>query len=172
MTIAEHLTGLERVRVAIDQFGLDASIVHPGTPMPTVALAAEAVGCTPDQIIKTLVFLDERGSTVVAIASGTGRIDRNRLAKAVGAARVKLASADVVVERTGYPAGGVSPIGIRDLHAQFVLDQAVLEQSEVYGGAGTEDDLLLVSVCDLLCISAGLVAAIVDSPPRSQVADT
>jgi Cys-tRNA(Pro) deacylase len=172
LTIAEHLTGLERVQVAIDRLGLNATIVHPGRPMPTVTLAAEAVGCAPDQIIKTVVFLDERGSTVVAIASGTGRIDRNRLAIAVGAAKVKLASAEAVLERTGYPAGGVSPIGIRDLHARYVVDIAVLEQSEVYGGAGTEDDLLLLSVRDLLRISAGLVAAIADSPPTSQVADT
>src|SRR4051794_28446777 len=110
----DHLTGLERCRAAINELELDTEIVHPGVPMPTVPLAAEAIGCDVDQIVKTVVFLDENRRTILGIAKGTGRIDRALLAAAVGVARVKLADPAVVLERTGYPAGGVSPIGIQD----------------------------------------------------------
>src|SRR4051812_11835271 len=52
------LSGIERVRAAITELDLIAEIVHPGAPMPTVLLAAEAIGCRPEQIIKTVIFLD------------------------------------------------------------------------------------------------------------------
>jgi prolyl-tRNA editing enzyme YbaK/EbsC (Cys-tRNA(Pro) deacylase) len=155
-----QLTGIERVQAALRDLNLDAEIVSPGVPMPTVPLAAEAVGCHVDQIIKTIVFGAPDGSTIVGIANGTGRIDRGKLAAAAGVAKVKLADPGFVLDRTGYPAGGVSPIGIRDPAARVFVDEAVLNQSHVYGGAGTEDDLLRISPFELLEHSGGIRADI------------
>lgn len=160
---AEHLDGLERCQAAIAELGIDGEIVHPGVPMPTVPLAAAAVGCHDEQIIKTVVFLDENGRVVVGIANGTGRIDRGLLAKAVGVAKVRLADAEMVLIRTGYAAGGVSPIGIRDAEAVIVIDPAVLTEETVYGGAGTEDDLLLLRSDLLADVTGGIVATITKS---------
>ena len=56
--------------------GVDTELLTPGVPMPTVPLAAAAIGVTEDQIIKSLLFRDSRGDLVLAIASGTARIDR------------------------------------------------------------------------------------------------
>ncbi len=84
---AEHLDGLKRCQAAIAELGIVGEIVHPGVPMPTVPLAAAAVGCHDEQIIKTVVFLDEDGRVVVGIANGTGRIDRGLLADVVGVAK-------------------------------------------------------------------------------------
>ena len=101
-----------------------------------------------------------------------GAINRKRLAAAIGAGTVKLATAETVLKRTGYPAGGVSPVGIRDPAAHFVIDSAVLAQTEVYGGAGTEDDLVLVAVADLMRVTNARTASITNSPVTSPVLDT
>jgi len=158
--IKPDLTGLARVQAALAVLNLDARIVTPGAPMPTVPLAAAAVGCSEDQIIKTVVFSTRDGRAVIAIANGTRRMDRHRLAVAANVDTLKLADPDFVMERTGYPAGGVSPIGIRDIHAPVIVDSAVLEQQVVFGGAGTEDDLLEIPTTLLVALTGACVHSI------------
>ena len=164
--IDPYLTGLDRVREALRVLGLSARIVSPGKPMPTVPLAAAAVGCPVDQIIKTVVFATHGGQPVIGIANGTRRIDRRRLAEAAGVESLRLASPKLVLAVTGYPAGGVSPIGIREYDTPVFIDPFVLEQEIVFGGAGSEDDLVELHPEDLLRNAAAMVAAITqpDSP--------
>ncbi len=158
--IDPNLTGRSRVEAALECLGIDAEIVSPGSPMPTVPLAAEALGCTVEQIIKTVVFATRDLHAVIAIANGTRRIDRRRLAEAVGAASLKLADPEFVLDVTGYPAGGVSPIGIRTAGVPVIVDIAVLDQDSDYGGAGTEDDLLHSTTGILIGVTGGRVCPI------------
>jgi prolyl-tRNA editing enzyme YbaK/EbsC (Cys-tRNA(Pro) deacylase) len=164
--IDSNLTGLDRVREAMRQLGLDVRIVSPGTPMPTVRLAAAAVGCSVDQIVKTVVFTTRDHRPVIAIANGARRIDRALLADAAAVQSLRLAAPDFVLHVTGFPAGGVSPLGIRDCEAPIYLDLAVLEQATVFAGAGTEDDLVELRTADLLRLQTVKVSAITvaDSP--------
>jgi prolyl-tRNA editing enzyme YbaK/EbsC (Cys-tRNA(Pro) deacylase) len=164
--IDPQLTGLARVRAAIVALGLDGRIVSPGLPMPTVLLAAAAVGVSVDQIIKTVVFMTPDRRPVIAIANGLRRVDHQLLAQFSGEPTVRLATTEFVLEQTGYPAGGVSPIGIRSVNASVIIDQAVTEQVRVFGGAGSEADLIEVSVTDLLRATGGHVRLITraDSP--------
>lgn len=159
--VLPDLVGLPRVLATLKACNLALRVVSPGTPMPTVAQAAAAVGCSPDQIIKTVVFSTPEGRAVIAIANGTRRIDRHRLATAAGVGSVQLARPEFVLKRTGYPAGGVSPIGIRDSGAPVIVDEAVLEQTVVFGGAGTEHDLLELSTELLVAVSGAKIALIV-----------
>jgi Cys-tRNA(Pro) deacylase len=158
--IETSLTGLDRVREALRHLKLDARIVSPGTPMPTVPLAAAAVGCSVEQIIKTVVFVTRDRQPVIAIANGTRRIDRKQLAEAAGVVSLRLADPDSVLQVTGFPAGGVSPIGIRDATVPVIIDPAVLDVESVFGGAGTEHDLLELHTADLVRHTSGTVAAI------------
>ncbi|MFN8591429.1 MAG: YbaK/EbsC family protein [Thermomicrobiales bacterium] len=143
----------------LERHGIEAELLAPGVPMPTVTLAAEAIGVAEDAILKTLIFSEPGGSVVVAIANGNHRIDRNRLAAAVGAPRVKPASADDVLRATGYPAGGVSPLGL-PADARVVVDVATAALSEAYGGGGREDLLLHVRIEDIIRLNSATVADI------------
>lgn len=137
--------------------------------MPTVPLAAEAIGCSVHQIIKTVVFATRDQHAVIAIANGRRRIDRAALAEAAGVESVKLAAPEFVLQVTGFPAGGVSPIGIRDPGAPIYVDPDVLQQETVFGGAGTENDLLELRTSDLLRLTAASLARITraNSPSTS-----
>ena len=143
--------------------GIDAEIVAPGVPMPTVSRAAEAIGVSEEKIIKSLLFQDRAtGRLVLAIASGTGRIDRNRLAAATGLMRPSLADPATVQAATGYPVGGVPPIG----HAaplSVVLDRRAAALDIVYGGGGSENLLLRVRPADVLRLTGGLIADIIEA---------
>ena len=78
--------------------GIEAEVIRLDAPTPTVETAAEVVGVSPDQIVKSLLFLIEE-HPVLVIASGLGRIDRRLLAKHFGISRRKthFADADTVL---------------------------------------------------------------------------
>lgn len=127
--------------------------------MPTVLAAAAAIGVRPERILKSLVFEDRLGVRVVAIARGTGRIDRHRLAEAASLDRPVLAEATVVLDVTGYPAGGVPPIGHR-FPLPVIMDRRVAEMDVAYGGAGTEDALLRITPSVIREVTNAVVADI------------
>jgi Cys-tRNA(Pro) deacylase len=139
--------------------GVDAELLAPGVPMPTVPLAAAAIGVAEDQIIKSLLFRDTRGELVLAIASGTARIDRSLLAFATGLEKPRLADPATVLAATGFPAGGVAPVG----HAtpvRVVIDRRAAVMEVVYGGGGTEDVLLKIRPRDIIRLTSAEIADI------------
>ncbi len=142
----------------LDAAGIPAEIIHLGVPTPTVEAAAEAVGTSPGQIIKSVLFLVAGETPVLAIAAGTSPIDRRAIARrfGVGRKRVRLADPATVLRITGYPAGAVPPFG----HAtalDTLVDPAVLDHPLVYGGGGTGSTLLRFNPQALLQASSTAV---------------
>jgi prolyl-tRNA editing enzyme YbaK/EbsC (Cys-tRNA(Pro) deacylase) len=142
------------------EHGVDHEIVAPGVPMPTVPAAAAAIGVGVGQILKTLLFDDREGGFVVAIACGTGRVDRARLAAVNGSGKLRIAGASDVLRVTGYPAGGVAPLALPP-YLLVVVDAAVMELSVAWGGAGREELLLRVGPADIVRLNNATVAEIV-----------
>lgn len=146
----------------LHRLGIDAALIAPGVPMPTVPLAAAAAGVDPDDIVKSLLFADPGGAVVLAIASGTGRIDRRKLAAVAHTGKLAMASEQVVLARTGYPAGGVAPV----LHATafpVVIDERVMDRPVVYGGGGAEDVLLRIAPAAIVSLTGAIIASILQT---------
>ncbi len=129
--------------------GIAAEIVPMTVETPTVPAAATALGVSPAQIIKSLLFL-VREQPVLAIASGETLVDRAVLAAryGVGKKQVKLADAETVLRLTGYPAGGVPPFG-HSRPLPTLLDRAVLAWDVIYGGGGDDHTLLRITPGEL-----------------------
>ena len=121
---------------------IDGELIYLEVPTPTVETAAEAVSVSPDQIVKSLLFIIEE-EPVLVIASGLGRVDRRVLARYFGVGRKKTSFADpeTVLSLTGYPVGAVPPVGHRK-KLRVLVDPSVLENDTVYGGGGSETTLL------------------------------
>lgn len=154
--------GDPRLRAFLADHAVQAEILAPGVPMPTVPLAAAAIGVREEQIIKSVLFKDGAGAAVLAIACGTARIDRHRLAEVTGIPGLRLADAETVLAATGFPAGGVSPVG----HATrfpVVVDQRVMDSEHVYGGAGTEETLVKIAPIDIVRLTSAVIADITGS---------
>ena len=134
--------------------------------MPTVTEAARAIGVAPELILKSLLFVTASGAAVLAIAAGTGKVNRSRLAAASGHTALSLADPDTVQRVTGYPVGGVAPVG----HAEavpVVIDQRVMALPLAYGGGGAEELLLAISPLDIQRLTGAFVADIADPVTNS-----
>ena len=129
---------------------IDGELIHLNVPTPTVETAAEAVGVSPDQIVKSLLFIID-GQPALVIASGLGRIDRRLLGKYFTVSRKKTSFADAktVLALTGYPVGAVPPLGHRE-KLRVLVDPSVLEHETVFGGGGSETTLLRLQSEDIL----------------------
>ena len=73
----------------------------------TVALAAQALGCSEGEIAKTLAF-DQAGRTVLILAAGDVKVDNHKY-KETFHMKAKMLSHDETAERVGHPVGGVPP---------------------------------------------------------------
>ena len=115
--------------------GLAIEVVEYPEGTRTAAEAAAAVGCDVAQIVKSLVF-DGDGGIVLALTSGANRVDPAALAALAGVQRLDRADADQVRAVTGFPIGGVPPLGSATPLATF-LDRALLDHATVWAAAGT-----------------------------------
>jgi prolyl-tRNA editing enzyme YbaK/EbsC (Cys-tRNA(Pro) deacylase) len=108
----------------------------------TAVDAARAVGCELGQIVKSLVFV-AGGRPVVALVSGTNRLDERRLSAVAGEPVLK-ADAETVRTATGYSIGGVPPFG----HATEVpvfMDRDLLGYAVVWAAAGRPDSVFEIA---------------------------
>lgn len=118
--------------------------------------AADAVGVALGQIVKSLVFLAD-GRPVVALVSGSNRLDTEKLAALTGATVVTRADAEGARAATGYVIGGTPPFG----HAQplpVYIDGDLLQHDVVWAAAGTPHHNFPIAPADLVRASRGTVA--------------
>ncbi len=142
----------DKVVKAARDAGLEVEVKTLDQPTRTVPEAAAAVGCDPAQIAKTLVFVAD-GDPVLVVASGAHRVDTEALAEIFDVAEVRQASADEVRVATGYPVGGVSPLGCDGLPIAF--DEHLLQFDRIYVAGGDGNTLFEVEPQKLAdCVKA------------------
>ncbi len=117
--------------------------------------AARAIGCSLGQIVKSLVFT-AGGHPVVALVSGSNRLDPARLGSLAGEPVAK-ADAEATRAATGYAIGGVPPFGHVQVLAIYV-DRDLLEFDVVWAAAGRPDSVFAVTPQRLLEVSGGIPA--------------
>ena len=120
----------------------------------TAQEAADAIGTSVGQIVKSLVFL-AGGAPVLALVSGSNRLDTERLAALSGAVIGK-ADADSVRQATGYAIGGVPPTGFPRPIPTFV-DRDLLQYDVVWAAAGTPRHVFPITPADLQRLTGGNV---------------
>jgi prolyl-tRNA editing enzyme YbaK/EbsC (Cys-tRNA(Pro) deacylase) len=132
---------------------IPGEIVFLDVPTPTVEAAAQAVGSSPTQIVKSVLFTIPE-SHVLAITSGTRLIEQRTIAAhfGVGRKRVKLAPPETVQAISGYPVGTVPPFGHK-APIQSLIDLQVLEMDEIYAGGGASNALVRLHPEDILRIT-------------------
>lgn len=150
----------ELVQDALRAAGSEASVVELPTSAHTSAEAAAAIGVSVGQIAKSLVFVVD-GAPVVAVLSGTDRLDPDKLCRALGGSRVEQADAETVRAATGFSIGGVSPLG----HSvRVVVDGGLAVHDVVWAAAGTPHTVFPTTFAELVAASGGVVADVRVSP--------
>jgi prolyl-tRNA editing enzyme YbaK/EbsC (Cys-tRNA(Pro) deacylase) len=144
---------VERVQTALHAAGSTAQVRELPGSTRTSQEAAAALGVAVGQIAKSLVFLAD-GEPVMVVASGADRVDTTRLAAHIGAAGISRADAERVKAATGYPIGGVSPVGL-DGRLRVLVDRALAPFDVVWAAAGTPNSVFPTTFGELLQISRG-----------------
>jgi Cys-tRNA(Pro) deacylase len=144
-----------RVVEAARALGLEITTRRFPEGTKTAQDAANAIGVSVGQIVKSLVFAVD-GEIVMAYVSGANQLDEKKLAAAAGGAKCSRVDADAVRAATGYPIGGVPPFGHATQLRVFV-DPDLLQYDEVWAAAGTWNDVFPITPNDLVRASAVFV---------------
>ena len=137
---------LERAKAYLEAKGYADHIIIPEHSSATVAEAAEALGCEPGMIAKTLSFLQE-GQPVLILAEGMARIDNGKY-KARFGCKAKMIPGAQVEELIGHDIGGVCPFGVRE-GVKIYLDESLKLHETVYPAAGTDHSAVRLTIAEL-----------------------
>ena len=142
-----------RVQEALRAAGSDAMVRELPDSARTAPEAAAALGVGVGQIAKSLVFTAD-GQAVLAILSGADRLDPDRLAGHLGAREIGRADPETVRRATGYPIGGVSPVG-HPPGLRVLVDRGLAAFDVVWAAAGTPHAVFPTTYEELVRVSGG-----------------
>ena len=137
---------LEKARNYLKTKGFEENIIIPEHSSATVAEAAEALGCEPGMIAKTLSFL-QREKPVLILAEGMARID-NKKYKERFSCKARMIPAELVEELVGHDIGGVCPFGVNE-NVEIYLDESLKKHEIVYPAAGTDHSAVKLTIAEL-----------------------
>jgi len=154
-----------RVREAALRKGVEIEIVTFPESTHTAQDAAQALGAELGQIVKSLVFAapteDHGLEPVVALVSGSNRVDVARLAAVIGEPRLRRATAREVDTLTGFVIGGVPPIGF-GRPVRVVMDPDLGRFPLVWAAAGTQNAVFGVPPATLRALADAEVAPLAE----------
>jgi prolyl-tRNA editing enzyme YbaK/EbsC (Cys-tRNA(Pro) deacylase) len=90
-------------------------------------------------------------------------LDEKKLAAAAGGSKCARVDADAVREATGFPIGGVPPLGLAT-QLQIFIDPDLLQYVEVWAAAGTWHDVFGIEPHRLVEASGGTVVELARRP--------
>ena len=143
---------VDAVKEVLEQHGLLADYREFPTSSATVELAAQAAGCEPGRIAKTLSFLTASGPVVIVIM-GTAKVN-NRKFKDVFHEKARFPKGDEVEKLTGHPVGGVCPFALKP-GVRVYLDESLRRFDPVYPAAGAPNNAVAISLADLERVTGG-----------------
>ena len=142
---------VEGVKRHLAAFGLAGRVREFDASSATVELAAQAVGCEPARIAKTLSFMVD-GAPVLVVAAGDARIDNPKF-KAAFHAKAKMLSPEQAIELVGHAVGGVCPFATKP-GVRVFLDESLRRFDAVYPVAGSASSAVELS-CEELARASG-----------------
>lgn len=149
----------QKVQEALTSLGLPCQVVELPASTRTAQEAAQAIGCTVGQIVKSLVFRGARtGKPILVLASGVNRVNEKSAGEWAGEPIGK-ADADFVRRHTGFVIGGVPPVG-HPAAIETYIDEDLLQYDEIWAAAGTPYSVFRLTPKDLGKMGQGVVVRI------------
>ena len=137
---------IDKVKEYFRNFGMEDQILEFDVSSATVELAAQAVGCEPARICKSLSFkIDER--TILILTAGDAKVD-NKKYKAFFSAKAKMLAPNEVIERIGHAIGGVCPFAVNE-GVEVYLDESMKRFDYVYPAAGSSNSAIKLTLPEL-----------------------
>ena len=135
-----------QVKKYLEQWDLQDKVKEFEVSIATVELAAQAVGCEPARIAKTMSFLVD-GKAVLILLAGDVKIDNHKYKEQFHTKAVML-KPDQLQELIGHPIGGVCPFDVKDT-VDVYLDESLKRFEVVYPAAGSASSAVELTLKEL-----------------------
>jgi prolyl-tRNA editing enzyme YbaK/EbsC (Cys-tRNA(Pro) deacylase) len=137
---------IEKVKEYFRQFGMEDRVLEFDVSSATVDLAAEALGCAPCRIAKTLSFL-VGDSPILIVTAGDAKVD-NAKYKARFGAKAKMLTVPQVEELVGHAVGGVCPFAVK-AGVTVYLDESLKRFDTVFPACGSSNSAIELTIPEL-----------------------
>ena len=151
---------VKRVEKSLKEFNSNLEVIVLNKTARTAKDAAISLNCQLGAIVKSLVFKAE-GEFLVCLVSGDKRCSLNKLKKILKKKDVAMANANEVKDHTGFSIGGVAPTGyLKKLNT--IVDKSLSRFNYVYGAAGHPDCVFKITFSELVKLTSGKIAEIIE----------
>ena len=137
---------IEKVREFFSRYGIQDRIREFDVSSATVDLAAQALGCEPCRIAKTLSFLVD-GRAILIVAAGDAKIDNPKY-KARFGTKARMLTPDEAIALVGHAVGGVCPFGVND-GVTVYLDESLKRFATVFPACGSSNSAIELTIPEL-----------------------
>lgn len=137
---------IEKVKEYFSKYGMADRIKEFDVSSATVELAAQALGCEPCRIAKTLSFMVD-GQAVLIVTAGDAKIDNPKY-KAQFGTKAKMLTPDEAENLVGHAVGGVCPFAVKK-GVSVYLDDSLKRFSTVFPACGSSNSAIELSIEEL-----------------------
>ncbi len=145
---------LNKLKKYLEENKAEYQILPMSESVATSIEAAKQMGEKAEDIVKSVVFY-KNDLIIIAIVRKEDRVDKSKVSKALNLTGITLCSPEETLEKTGYPAGGVPPLGFKAL---FLMDEKAAEKEEVIAGGGNSRTLIKIKTQELLRMNKARIA--------------
>ena len=111
---------------------------------------AEVTGVPPNQVYKTLVLTHPSGKAFMVIAPGDEEVSLKKIAAAIGAKKVAMATQREAESITGLQVGGISALALLHKGLETYIDRSALAHEQILISAGKRGINLRLRPQDLI----------------------
>jgi prolyl-tRNA editing enzyme YbaK/EbsC (Cys-tRNA(Pro) deacylase) len=149
----------QKIQDLLTETGRDLVVIEFPESTRTAQEAADRVGCTLGQIVKSLIFRGKASNkAILVLTSGANRVDEKRISDYVGE-KIQRAEPEFVREVTGFAIGGVPPIG-HTSRLETYIDEDLMAYPVIWAAAGTPNAVFELTPSDLKSLCSGNIVRV------------
>ena len=137
---------IDKVKEYFKAYGMEDRILEFPVSSATVELAAEAVGCEPCRIAKTLSFM-ANDFPILIVAAGDAKIDNHKY-KEKFAKKAKMLTPEEAEQLVGHAVGGVCPFAVNE-GVTVYLDESLKRFETVFPACGSSNSAIGLTIEEL-----------------------
>jgi Cys-tRNA(Pro) deacylase len=111
--------------------------------------SAEALGVDEHQVVKTLIFEDDRRQPLCVLMHGDREVSAKNLARHLGVKSVAPCAPEVADRHSGYQVGGTSPFGLRRAMPIY-MERSIGALSRIFINGGARGFLVELDPAELV----------------------
>lgn len=137
---------VEAVKEYFSKYGIADRVKEFDVSSATVELAAQALGCEPCRIAKTLSFM-LNGHAILIVAAGDAKVDNSKYKVQFGT-KAKMLTPDEAITLIGHAVGGVCPFAVKK-NVSVYLDNSLKRFLTVFPACGSSNSAIELTIDEL-----------------------